>query len=213
MDSISLTHLALTARRYWPMHIASGDSAAGFRIGGAPPVGVTPEHPKEWTQYFGTFPISIGNGKAQEMSIFCSFNYDDPDDPCFITDHIYKALVGDVVQCVFHSPARRAKESQFRSELDAYRVEIGKDVADDFADESGGAPHQIGGVPFFQDEHPRVRKTSADLFEMGYLYALRWSFPGGGDCAVRGNWPFHNYSFHVYLKMTDQGFDYRAMLV
>jgi len=193
------------------MHIAEGDSTTGFRIGGAPPVGVCPKFVNEGTQYFGTFPIS--GDKAEEMSIFCSLNCDDPEDPCFVTRQINQALGPEIIECVFHHPARRAIRSGFRSELQGYPVKFGKEAMQDPADPSAGPPHQIGGIPFLEYDHPRARKASADLLQMGYLYLMRWTFPGSGDCLVKGEWPFHNFTFHLYLKITGQGYDCRALLV
>lgn len=194
------------------MHIAEGDSSLGFRIGGLPPLGIAPEFPNERTQYFGTFPIF--DGELQEMSIFCSFDYRDPKDPCFITRNIHRAIGSEVVQCLLHPAAERSKESPFPSELEAYRVMVGQETTEP-QDLGEGVPHKIGGLPFLEYDHPSARGVSADLLGDGYLHLLQWSFPspGAGDCRVKGSWPFANYAFHLYLKVTEGGFDHRVLLV
>lgn len=205
-----LTNLASDARKCWPMHIAEGDSSLGARIGGLPPAGIVPESPNERTQYFGTFPIS--EGTTEEMSIFCAFDYLDHKNPCFFTRNIHKAIGAELVQCLFHPAAARAEDAPFRSELQAYRVTVGPETRDP-EDPSTGVPHKIGGLPFLEYDHPSARGVSADLLADGYLHFLQWSTPGVGDCRVKGNWPFPNLSFHLYLKPTEGGLDHKVLLV
>jgi hypothetical protein len=196
------------------MHIVEGDSSTGFRVGGLPPVGVKPSYTNELTQYFGTFPIA--GHQEEEISIFTSFEYLDPDDPFFFTRHINKPLgaESEVLQCVFHKPEKRAKKSSFASELQGYAVKVDKESIDNPEDAASGVPHKIGGVPFLRHYHPDARKASSDLLNSGYIHFLQWSGPvGKWDCKVKGKWAFPNYRFNLYLKQTKDSYEYRALLV
>jgi hypothetical protein len=209
MHSILLHRIISDARRYWPMHIVEGGENAGFRIGGMSPISVYPERMTEQTHYFGTFPFS--GDRDVELSIFCSFDYNVAS-PLFITKHIHKPLDrdSDVIQCVFHQPSPRGNNPKLASEFEAYGVDVGPESVDEIEDERGGVPHKIGGIPFL---YPKFRGISDSLVNEGYCHLLQWAFPGGGDCLVKGEWPFADYMFHLYLRAFKDGYDYKALLV
>jgi hypothetical protein len=214
MHTILLKQITSNARRYWPMRIVEGNSIAGFRIGGYRPIGVQPRITSELTLYFGTFPIR--GHREEELSIFTGLKYSSPNDPLFLTKHIYRCLGAEdeVLQCVFHDPSNRGNDSRFASELQPYAVGIGDESVLDPDDPRTGAPHRIGGMPFLRYEKPSVCKISDDLLGAGYVHLLQWSYPTGNwDCSVKGLWPFANYQFHLYLKETVKGYDYKALLV
>ena len=208
-----LNSLASNARKYWAMHIADDVSRAGFRVGGLPPGGVTPTFVNELTQYFGTFPIT--DSRDQEMSIFCSFDYLDPESANFITRNIEKPLDAgsEVIECVFHNPSMRSENSDLASELHAYSVSVGAQSIDDPENETCGVPHKIGGIAFLRNSSARARKASSDLAEAGYIHVLQFGYPGPRDCKVKGAWPFHNYRFHLYLRESGEHYEYKALLV
>jgi len=210
MHSISLTNLKADTRKYRPMRILEGDSSSGFRIGGYRPVGVQPRVTSELTRYFGTFPIR--GHREEELSIFTGFKYSDPDDRLFLTKHIHRPLGAEdeVVQCVFHNPSNRGNDPRFVSELQPYAVGIGDESVLDPDDPKSGAPHIIGGVPFF---YPKFRGISNGILKAGYCHLLLWNFPTGNwDCLVKGLWPFADYAFHLYIKQTENGYDYKGLL-
>jgi len=214
MDSILLSRLVEDGRRYWQMRIAEGANDRGFRIGGLPPKGVKPKTVLESTQYFGTFPITGPQG-LEEMSLFVSFEYLDVEDPLFITEHIGRALGPEsgAFECVFHAPAPRAGRSGLASELQGYAVSVEKESLDVPGAEGGGVPHKIGGIAPLEYERPSTRKLADDLLREGYVHLLQWSFPGYGDCDVQGEWAFHNYTLHLYLKPEGGSYAWRALLV
>ena len=192
------------------MHIAEGGESVGFRIGGLPPVNVSPKRITERTHYFGTFPIS--GDRDVELSIFCSFDYGSFTSPIFITRHIHKLIDEDseVIQCVFHEPSPRGDNPRLASELRAYGINVGPEVLDDVEGERGGVPHMVGGIPFL---YPKFKGMSDDILKAGYFHLLQWAFPGKGDCLVEGAWPFADYRFHLFLRVSTSGYDYKALLV
>jgi hypothetical protein len=209
MRAILFNKITSNAHRYWPMQIAEGDSDTGFQIGGMPPVDVKPKLVTERTQYFGTFPISgIQDG---ELSIFCSFDYTDINSSFLITRHIHKPVDQsvEVIQCVFHPSSRQGKDSTLASDLNGYAVNVGPEALD-IEDEKGWVPHKIGGIAFL---YPKFKGISVRLQDAGYFHLLQWVFPGKGDCAVKGEWPFADYHFHLFAKKSKGGYDYRTLLV
>lgn len=196
------------------MQIVESSSEVGFRIGGTPPVGVKPTFRNDLTHYFGTFPIT--GYRYAELSIFCSFNYLDPSDPSFITRHTRRVIGSDsrVVECVFCKPAKRTRHSSIASELQGYTIRVGGERIDSLENDlSSNAAHKIGGIPFLSHEGTAIRRMSDGLLTSGYVHLLQWSYPGPSDCDVIGEWPFHDYIFHLYVKQTEEGYDYKTMLV
>jgi hypothetical protein len=210
MRSILLNRIISDARRYWPMHIVEGGESVGFRIGGMPPINVSPKRISERTHYFGTFPIS--GSRDVELSIFSSFDYVSFASPVFIGRHIHKLIDWDseAIQCVFHEPAPRGDDPRLASELTGYGINVAPEFLDDIEDERSGVPHKIGGIPFL---YPKLRGISDGLLTAGYCHLLQWAFPGKGDCLVKGPWPFADYMFHLYLRASKSGYDYKAILV
>lgn len=115
-----------------------------------------------------------------------------------------------MIQCVFHERAPRCKDTRLVSDLNGYGVSVGPELLDDPEDNKGGVPHKIGGIPCV---YPKFKTITDSFLNTGYFHLLQWAFPGKGDCAVKGEWPFADYLFHLFLKETKDGYDYRVLLV
>lgn len=204
-----LKQIISNARKYWPMHIGEGDGNTGFRIGGLPPIGLKPKLVSDLTQYFGTFPI-FGD-QDEELSIFVAFDYLNRDSPSFIANNLWKPLGEDVpvIQCAFHAHSKRSEDASLASEFNGCAVNIGPESMDSVENEPGESAHRIGGTPFF---YPKYAHIAAQLLSSGYVHVLQWGYPGKGDCSVKGEWPFANYRFHLYLRQKKEGYEYKALL-
>jgi hypothetical protein len=211
MKSILLSNLTKSPEKFWPMHLVEGETEIGFRVGGNPPVGVKPKHASDLTQYFGTFPITTTTDF--ELSVFTAFDYlswKSPDSPT-VNANIPLGSDSRVLQCVFHEPARRAKSSAMRSEIQGYTVKIDKPITTDLrSDPNRGVPHMIGGIPYY---YPKYAGVAGEILNSGYFHLLNWNSPTGKwDCGVKGNWPFPNLRFDLYLKVNGSDLDYQVLL-
>jgi hypothetical protein len=162
---------------------------------------------------FGTFPIT--DDREQEMSIFYSFEYLDFESSYFFARHLYKPLgaKSKVIECVFHKPSKRATKSKIASELHAYSLSAGKESMNEPEYAAEGVSHKIGGIAYSCEQCARARDAAANLINTGYIHVLDFGYPDSADCNVKGEWPFHNYHFHLYLRKSGELYEYQALLV
>lgn len=192
-----------------PLTIAREDQPAGGRIGGNPPEGIRPALVTENTRYFATL---ADKEQRAELSIFISMDYD-----LASQNSLWKnkstMLSADcpLVQCVVHEPKPREEKSNLESELSGHGliVEAERPDSDDPRQNIIWNHHKIGGFPFFNRPRNLLVEQSKALQREGYLHLLQFNFPDAQDGPISGDWPFAEYTFHVFARGAGQQTDFR----
>jgi len=177
-----------------PLVIGDGISDAGSRLGGFPPVGVTPRHITPSTRYFCT--IRIDEEPVLEVSIFISFDFDRMADNAGIIQ-----TEGELFEVITHGESVRAQNSAFKSELTPHPI-LPRTMCDDYVVDDEGSRfvrsnHKLGGYPFIQDTSDGLPEAVGKAYEEAYFQVLQIDFPGSDDGNIDGDWPFAGGIFHL----------------
>ena len=176
-----------------PLVIVDGDSHSGSRLGGLPPLGITPGHVTPLTSYF--FTIRIADEPGLEVSVFLSLDFDRMADGAGIIH-----TSGELFEVVTHGRSVRTAVSALISELTPHPLQHGipcKDVIDDDDTQIVRPHHKLGGYPSIQETGEGLPAAVAQAYEHGFFQVLQIDFPGSGDGDVDGDWPFAGGTFHL----------------
>ena len=189
-----------------PLHVGSGPSPTGPRLGGMPPVGIAPPKLLPGTRYFATIPLA--STPPLEASIFLSFDFDQ------MAATASTIGASDLVSVVVHPPAERVAISDLASELSAHPLVLEPEQSDTIIDDEGNpminSRHKLGGRPYtFRDRFEHIR-GSGELATGGFMQVLQIDFPASTrDAAVEGTWPFADGMFHLFAREPFQHGDWR----
>lgn len=177
--------------------VFSEDQMYGARLGGNPPVGISPVLVEKSTRYFCTMPIG-----DKEVSLFISVDPKSEDGGFW--ENSSKILSTDcpIVQFVLHKPLPRDYEaSHFLSELDSCGFSFNKcSIPDAAAFESIVTSHKIGGYPFFHNWDTKLIKECELLLNDGWHHYFQITFPTDLDKGINTTWPFAGDVFHVFVR-------------
>lgn len=180
-----------------PLNIGRGDSTSGSRVGGRPPLGISPRLVAT-ARYFAT--IGISNDPVQEISLFFPLNGD-----------VVAARSGQIhrdgIEVVVHGESRRDLHA-LATPLPEHPLIVQARTSDWITDEEGEASiragHKVGGRPLLLHNEAAIEKALADLDANGYRHVLQFDFPVGGDDALfDGPWPFGDGMFHLFGRCTE----------
>jgi hypothetical protein len=176
-----------------PFTIADGPSADGPRLGGRPPAIERPELRAHDARYVLTFPLSIEPPLDASVFVNCDFEtlLDAMNDGIFDDDRVV---------VVVHEPAPRGGSDVVASELSSHPIVVGEPAPDWVDDGEGGrmpmSSHKLGGRPYCIQE-PALEGAD-ELLASGWVHVLQLDFPARSS--VRGNWPFADGLFHVFIR-------------
>ncbi len=190
--------------------ILESDSKTGFRIGGVAPNGIKPTILNNHTRYLMTIPLE----KGKELSLFHSFNFDDDDSimnpsesRCCIMSSEYTGI-----QFVIHTEQQRGKSTEYDSELSGHSITLLEEIENDSKDtEECYGLNKMGGWPFLDNGFLNCRESVSELLQENFIHFMQLSFPSYLDYPVDGNWPFYEYTFHIFLKENKDGYDIRCI--
>jgi hypothetical protein len=179
------------------------------RFGGNAPVGVSPPIVNSLTRYFATIVLDLE--EKQELSLFTSMDYDEgsPTSLWVNTEKIHTADCS-LVQCVIHECASRSSSTSCASDLRGHALETEAEISDIVVEPKGPLllPSKIGGRPYFYYGQPKYVAPINDLFSEGYILILQFTYPGPKE-APKGEWPFFDFTFHLFAKETSDGITWR----
>lgn len=198
-----LTYFQTLVRECRPISICQMDALAGSRIGGNAPEGVEPDAIYATTRYLATIMLD----ESQAMSIFLSFDYDE-DSPNSLwknssTLHFHEQ---HLVQFVFHKPADRSRSRSLCSELEGRALKVLAIQPDIVVAPKGPLvlPNKLGGRPYFFSDASDYHHEIERIFDEGFSMLLQLTCPGFSE-APKGDWPFFEYSFHLFFQECHDG--------
>ena len=186
-----------------PIRICNDDVTTGSRVGGYAPEGVLPPVLNSLTRYFATVTLD----EAHDLSIFLGMDYDEGS-PTSLWQNVVKlhSIGSDLVQCVIHGSSARSFEGFLVSELDGHALEIGDERPDISVEPKGPLliPCKIGGRPYFYYDNRAYMASIDRLFNEGFIYLLQFTCPSAKE-TPKGEWPFFEFTFHLFAKETAAG--------
>jgi hypothetical protein len=192
-------------RKACPISIAQFDTLAGPRIGGFAPDAIFPPKIYSCTRYFIT--AALGESSAEEVSLFTSFDYDNPADPHYLYENIGKIFASeDFVQIVVHSKSRRGESANLSSELPGRALEVESEISDILVEPGGQLllPNKFGGRPYFYYGTRSYTDAINRLFDDEFCLFLQLTW-GGYERGVPFAWPFDKFTFHLLAKEAEDG--------
>lgn len=183
-------------------------------MGGEPPVDVVPSRVELMTRYLAT----LGLQDDLDVSLFSTFDYESRQSPFYFfpaTLQLHDES-NALVQFVVH-PRKSIRDAQsaLRSSLPLLGFVFGSSgtdpecpTIDDMGNPAIYEDHKVGGQPFF-NHLERDSGAALDLLRNGYVHLLQIDYPSNLDTLFDGNWPFGEYTFHVFAKKTDGSFEFR----
>jgi hypothetical protein len=179
------------------LHRDKGTSETGPRIGGSPPVGVTPQKVVRSPRYLLTFPISTN--PALEASVF--YSGEAFENVIEVPDNVLVARRDGFIETIVHGPSRRAGRSKWRSPISDNPLVLSRRSRD--ADKIDGGPravHKLGGRPYLLRHNRSLQERIAALERKGVVHVLQLAFIVGEDAEWDGPWPFLDGLFHLFSK-------------
>jgi hypothetical protein len=192
-----------------PLRFVSDSPRHRGRIGGRGPVGVAPRFRDAETSYFATIPISAD----LDASIFLSTSDIGPRRTAWSLAHRIHGAECLFVEAVVHQPARRSKRSPFGVLVSAASMQE-QDSRPDMDPHWDGCPfmdHKLGGVPGLPPASQHWGKPIQQLFEEGYALALQLTFPSSDDTLIKGSWPFGEFTFLTFHRVTGDDHDFKFL--
>jgi hypothetical protein len=187
-----------------PFRIGEGPSTRGPRLGGPAPKGVAPVNKN--LRYFLTAPVG---DTGTYFSVFSNT----------ASEFIFGEAAGQVVangdvEVLFHSDVERDDASRpWDSELTPHPLLLG-DEKPDAQDEDGevtpSSEHKLGGTPYLVCRGGALESQVSDLLSIGFRQLLQIDFPGADDALVSGDWPCGTGMFHVLIRSTESGYEWRC---
>jgi hypothetical protein len=182
--------------KHLPFRIGDGPSETGARLGGRAPSLDYPAKLRDDAEYVLTVPIAAQPVVYASVFVNCDFDA--------LLDAMNAGIqADDRVVVVAHPEAGRSDSTRYQSGLSAHPLLIGDSVCDDvdtIDDQkifAGG--HKIGGSPHCIQE-PEL-EGAGDLMNRGFVHVLQLDFPGREDGDVRGNWPFADGLFNLFMRL------------
>jgi hypothetical protein len=206
-----LKHWESSALNCRPLTVVKADSEIGLRVGGTPPVGVSPSHVDELTRYFATIELS----DDLELSLFFSV---DPNQtqPRSISKnkYVFHDESETLTQFVVHKAAKRSKDSPLAAPFEGHGLKLEEKRVDspnleDEAKDDVWTHHKLGGVPFYYVLYEDILEPSAELLANGWIHLLQMTSLGEEDASVKGEWPIWKWMFHVFAKPKGDGLEFR----
>lgn len=186
--------MIITPFKYCKIHLLNEPATSSFRVGGCAPAGVRPQIHTGTTKFFMTIPLSSFN----ELSIFYDFNYSSKQNP---VDQRFRLVNGAdaTIQYVLHDLSNSCVGG-VPSEISCHAL-----CADKHAVEESDTPyehHKLGGRPTFSVVVPdNIMRTLSRVESQGFKHYLQLAFPVlPEDGIVQGNWPFCEYTFHIFIR-------------
>ena len=178
-----------------PFHIGDGPSHSGPRLGGRAPTLDAMPSLAPGSQYVLTIPFLVE--PAVYVSVFVNGSIE------VLVKSMNDGLQSDDrIVAVRHGEALRGDSNEFRSDLSAHPLLVAEMLEHDLVEDGAGgraisSHHKLGGRPYSIQE-PDL-DGSEELLGRGYVQALQLDFPGPGDGAVSGDWPFADGLFNLFI--------------
>lgn len=171
--------------------IVDGPNETGPRLGGRCPAIALPRLRHD-AHYVLTFPLA--HEPELEASVFVNCGFD------VLVGAMNDGVCDDErVVIEVHGPAPRGVSDRFAAEISAHAIVVGNAQSDWESDGDGGrvpwSSHKIGGRPYCIQE-PELPGAAA-LFAGGWVHVLQLDFPV--RTSVKGNWPFGDGLFNVFI--------------
>jgi hypothetical protein len=178
-----------------PLHIGTGLSEAGPRLGGRAPRGLRPSV-DDSARYLLTIPL--GGAYDKEVSVFvCSNN-----EPLLTARG--QLSTGAAVEAIAHPASLRGDVNDWSARLSEHPLLLDPPRSDWMLGDEGQpaieSNHKLGGRPYCLMENGRRREQLDELRARGYVQVLQLDVPGcAGDTGnVAGDWPFMDGMFHLF---------------
>ena len=143
------------------------------------------------------------------MSVFT-----DPSSSFVFGGNSGRVLAGGGVEVVFHGAVGRSKgPNAWDSPLSAHPIILCEEELDTQEEEGEVTPrstHKLGGKPYLVQRGGSLEEEVRALESAGYRQALQIDFPGQQDALLSDPWPFGTGIFHVLIRRTDAGYEWRC---
>jgi hypothetical protein len=178
-----------------PFHIGDGPSHSGPRIGGRAPTLDAMPALAPGSQYVLTIPFQVE--PAVNVSVFVNGPIE-----ALLKSMNDGLQSDDRIVAIRHGEVIRGDSDEFRSDLSAHPLVVAESLEPDLVKDSEGgraisSHHKLGGRPYCIQE-PDL-EGAEELLGRGYVQALQLDFPGPGDGAVSGSWPFADGLFNLFI--------------
>lgn len=184
-----------------PFRIKTEVAEGSERFGGHTPSGISPRLSNELTQYL----LTLDFVDDLQLSLFVSLDVD-----------LWAERMGTVVSpapdtfdCVVHAAAKRGAETAFQSKYPEGSIHRGPPQLDDPTEPY--ADHKVGGFPVFFGYGADAYQAAALLLKNGYYPLLQLCFPSSDDLEIDEDWLFGEEPFHLFFKVIDGEYEFRAM--